>query len=46
MSYTPWREGPDGGQIQYKNFMSLTFYINKHKSQIGDFGTQLPVAVA
>ena len=20
-SYTPWREGPDGRQIQYKNYI-------------------------
>ena len=23
-SYTPWREGPDGRQIQFKSYMSLT----------------------
>ena len=44
-NYTPWSEGPDGRWIQYKNYIYVP-YTNKHKSQIGDFGTQPPVAVA
>ena len=42
-SYTPWREGPDGRHIKYKNYIVL--YTQNHKSQIGEFGTRPPVAV-